>query len=364
VNTPLISAVSDTRHAEALAVTCGGSVLVDEFGPQIHITSAGADVQSVLNGWVAPVADLAVLSVEGDDAVRFLHSQLTNDIETLNEERWVLAGYCSAKGRLLTSLMCWRTQAGVRLIIPQPFVPGLKKRLSMFVLRAKVRIIDETEHWCLFGLGGRGAADMVKALGGHWPAPKAVDQSGPLVLLGCVPIPAADLSSSEDAASVARALLLVPTPDGATVWSTLTSGLTGWSSTLWRWADTRAGQPRLAAAGLERFVPQMVNLDLVDGVSFKKGCYPGQEVVARSHYLGKLKRRMFLAHVAGPAPAAGSDVLAPSATEPCGEVVMSAPSPQGGSHLLFESQITLAPQACLADGRSLTLLGLPYPVER
>jgi len=232
VNTPLISAVSDTRHAEALAVTCGGSVLVDEFGPQIHITSAGADVQSVLNGWVAPVADLAVLSVEGDDAVRFLHSQLTNDIETLNEERWVLAGYCSAKGRLLTSLMCWRTQAGVRLIIPQPFVPGLKKRLSMFVLRAKVRIIDETEHWCLFGLGGRGAADMVKALGGHWPAPKAVDQSGPLVLLGCVPIPAADLSSSEDAASVARALLLVPTPDGATVWSTLTSGLTGWSSTL------------------------------------------------------------------------------------------------------------------------------------
>lgn len=364
VNAPLIAAVSDTRHAETLAACCGGSVLVDEFGPQIQLTVPSAEGESVVKGWVAPIADLAVLSVEGDDAVRFLHSQLTNDIEALNEKRWVLAGYCSAKGRLLTSLMCWRTEVGVRLIVPQPFVPGLKKRLAMFVLRAKVRIVDETDRWCLFGLGGTGAADAMKALGSHWPAPNAIDQSGSMVALGCTPIPAAGLTPSDSAASVARALLVVPSPDSGTVWSTLTAQLTAWSSTLWRWADTRAGQPRLAAAGLERFVPQMVNLDLVDGVSFKKGCYPGQEIVARSHYLGKLKRRMFLAHTDGPAPAPGSDVLAPSATEPCGEVVTSAPSPQGGSHLLFESQIALAPQACLADGRLLTLLDLPYPVER
>ena len=364
VNAPLISAVSDTRHAEALAAGCGGSVLVDEFGPQIQITRPGTDAESVVRGWIAPIADLAVLSVEGDDAVRFLHSQLTNDIEALNNERWVLAGYCSAKGRLLTNLMCWRTEAGVRLVIPQPLVAGLKKRLSMFVLRAKVRIIDETERWCLFGVGGTEAAQAINGLGANWPAPKAIDRSASLITLGCMPVPAAELTPDDSTAVVERALLIVPTPDSATVWLTLTARLTPWSSTLWRWADTRAGQPRLAAAGLERFVPQMVNLDLVDGVSFKKGCYPGQEVVARSHYLGKLKRRMFLAYVDGPAPEAGSDVLAPSATEPCGEVVMSAPSPQGGSHLLFEAQIALAPQARLADGRPLTLLDLPYPVER
>jgi len=215
-----------------------------------------------------------------------------------------------------------------------------------------------------FGVGGSEAPQAINGLGANWPAPKAIDRSASLITLGCMPVPAAELTPDDSTAVVARALLIVPTPDSTTVWSTLTAQLTAWSSTLWRWADTRAGQPRLAAAGLERFVPQMVNLDLVDGVSFKKGCYPGQEIVARSHYLGKLKRRMFLAHTDGPAPAPGSDVLAPSATEPCGEVVTSAPSPQGGSHLLFESQIALAPQACLADGRSLTLLDLPYPVER
>ncbi len=362
MNVPLIAPVSDTRLAEDIATHCGGSVFNDDFGPQCTPHTAVSSLQRLLDGWVAPVTDLGLIRAEGADAIRFLHSQFTNDLENLAPATWHLTGYCSAKGRLLSTLIAWREDDAVMLVAPQPLVAGLKKRLSMFVLRAKVRITDDSENWALFGIGGAHAPQALGATGLGWPAPGTIAQSEAARALGFSAIPASDLDGAIAPTPIARALIVLPRSQSGQGWLTLSARLSPMPSTIWRWADVRTGVPRIAAAGIEHFVPQMVNLDLINGVSFRKGCYPGQEVVARSHYLGKLKRRMFLAHVDGDPPEAGSDVLAIGAAEACGEVVTAAPSPAGGAHVLFESQIAAAASASLPDGRALGLVQLPYPV--
>lgn len=360
VNSTLIPPTLDTGHAQALAALCSGTLASDSSGPQVQYPGSPADPLCIGRGWISPIADLGVLHIDGDDALRFLQSQLTNDLEGLPDNTWQLSGYCSAKGRLLASMMIWRGSDGIRMVASQPLLLGLRKRLSMFVLRAKVRISDESDRWFLFGIGGERAAETLRRLGAPWPDPHAVTSLGNGYALGCAPFGLQTLANATAPSSVSRALLVVPIDDAARAWSVLGAGLTPTPSTVWRWTEIQSGLPHIVAAGVERFVPQMVNLDLVNGVSFRKGCYPGQEVVARSHYLGKLKRRMFLAHVEGNAPEAGTDVLGPDGTEPCGEVVLAAPSPAGGAGVLFESQIAAADSARLADGRALLRLDLPY----
>jgi folate-binding protein YgfZ len=360
VNASLIPPTADTGHAQALAALCNGALASDSSGPQVLYPGRPIDPLSIERGWVSPIADLGVLHVDGDDALRFLQSQLTNDLEGLTENAWQLSGYCSAKGRLLASMMIWRGSDGIRMVASQPLLLGLRKRLSMFVLRAKVRISDESDRWFLFGIGGERAGETLRRLGAPWPGPHAVTSLGDGYALGCAPVASQTLANATVPSSASRALLVIPVDDTAHAWSVLGAGLTPTPSTVWRWTEIQSGLPRIVAAGVERFVPQMVNLDLVNGVSFRKGCYPGQEVVARSHYLGKLKRRMFLAHVEGNAPEAGTDVLGPEGAEPCGEVVLAAPSPAGGTSVLFESQIAAADSARLADGRALRRLDLPY----
>ena len=133
------------------------------------------------------------------------------------------------------------------------------------------------------------------------------------------------------------------------------------SGAFW-WSEIDAGVPTVFPATQEKFVPQMINLEVVGGVSFSKGCYPGQEVVARSQYRGKLKRRMQLAHCAASAPA-GADVFAAGDTEPAGTVVMAASAPDGGFDLLIECPLekTGAPlRLGSAEGPALALRTLPY----
>ena len=367
MNAPLIAPTFDTALADHLARDIGGEVSIDGFGEQYMPLGSQPLAQSVRAGWVAPLTDLGVLRAEGEQAVQFLHSQFTNDLENLPEHHWQLTGYCSAKGRLLATLLAWRdTAQSVMLIAPQPLIAGLRKRLSMFILRAKVRITDDSGHWVVLGVGGERAARALAALPLDWPAIGAVSTGSAGHALGFAPVPVdppteptAPAASTADVKS-ARCLLIMPRGDLSRVWPTLSQTLAPAPSFLWRWTEVRTGVPRIAAAGVEHFVPQMVNLDLVQGVSFRKGCYPGQEIVARSHYLGKLKRRMFLAHVTGEAPDAGTDVFAPGSAEPCGEVVTAALSPEGGAHVLYESQIVSAEQARLADGRPLAPVELPY----
>ena len=233
-----------------------------------------------------------LLSVTGTDARAFLHAQLTNDIEHLSGDRAVLAGWCSAKGRLLASFLVVPSADGFLLQLARDLAAPVAKRLSMFILRSKVKLADESESWEQFGVWD---AQLSNA-GVSWSGNVATVRVGD-----------------------GRNLQLAPRGE-------LKEPVTAHEAE-WALQEIRAGRPLITSATQDQFVPQMVNFEQLGGVDFKKGCYPGQEIVARAQYRGQVKRRMV--HAIAPAGVA----LQPGADYNGGTVVDVAPA-GNGSELL------------------------------
>ena len=350
---PLLAPQYTREAAESLATSVGGQLIDDAWGPWIEVGVSALPPGS----FCAPLAELGRVRIEGEEAARFLHSQITNDVEHLQPgmARW--GGYCSAKGRLLASFRYTRTDAGIDLVCSRTLAVGLKRRLSMFVLRAKVKITDQSDAQAIFGLCGMQAAEAAaQALGLDIPDAEGAASNVAAQLLSLPALPA-----QEGELARPRWLLIVAASEAQTVWAALTAAVSGCSAAVWRQTEVRSGVARVVGATVERFVPQRVNFESVGGVDFRKGCYPGQEVVARSQYLGKLKRRLFAAHLPGPVPEPATDVFPEGSTEPCGEVVLAAPDGQGGCELLFEAQTAaVETQRLLVNGQPLSLRPLPY----
>lgn len=356
MSTPTLQAAWNAEAVERFAAAIGGGTSVDDWGPAIAV-----GVDTLPDGpFAAPLADLGLVTVGGDEAAKFLHGQLTNDVEHLpaGEARW--GGYCTAKGRLLSTFRYWRDPAAIRLTVSRPLAAALARRLSMFVLRARAKVTDASDAVALFGVAGdEAAAAVARAFGLVVPGADGSASAGDAHLVGLPALPAADARAARP-----RWLLAVPVERAADAWQALAAVAAPVSAAAWRRTEVLAGIPRIVPGTLELFVPQMLNFESVDGVNFRKGCYPGQEVVARSQYLGKLKRRMYAARGTGPVPAPGSDVWPAAGGEPCGQVVLAAPDGEGGFELLFESQ-TAAVEAGLvrAGDAPLTLAALPYALK-
>lgn len=220
----------------------------------------------------AKLQQYGVLQVTGEDARAFLHAQLTNDIEHLAPGESRYAGWCSAKGRLLATFLVVPCTSGFLLQLSRDLASAVAKRLSMFILRSRVKLADATDQWVQLGLWGPGAVEQLAALG--------------------VQAPGGELGVGEAGGAIAvriesrRFLVLA----GADAGDRLSPEGTGDE---WTLAEVRAGRPLIVEATQDRFVPQMVNLELAGGVDFRKGCYPGQEIVARAQYRGAVKRRMY-----------------------------------------------------------------------
>ena len=291
-----------------------------------------------------------VIAVDGEDAASFLHSQLTQDFSLLGADEARLAGYCSPKGRLLASFIGWKEGADrVLLLCSADVLPAAMKRLSMFVLRAKAKLSDASATVHVAGLAGTAAAQWLGDAAPAKPWGKAAAHGGTAVRL-------------PDAAGQPRYLWVVRADAQEAVLPTLS--LPALDVAAWRWLEVESAVPTITAATVDQFVPQMVNLEAVGGVNFKKGCYPGQEVVARSQYRGTLKRRGFLLHSSAQA-AAGQELFhSEDPGQPCGMVVDAAPAPGGGWSVFAEVKIAATQGGSLhlgsADGPLLTLRPLPY----
>ena len=297
-----------------------------------------------------PLTHLAVLEASGADATAFLHAQLSNDVQGLPADRSLLAGYCNAKGRLYAVPRLWRMAGGWRLALPADTADAVLKRLRMFVLRSQVTL-HRREDVSLLGVARPRPADCLRQAG--LPVPGEVDT---VVARG-------ETSVLRLPAPIERLALCVPDGEAPRLWAALASRATAAPAAAWRLLDIDAGLPAIYAATLESFVPQMVNLERVGGVSFRKGCYPGQEIVARMHYLGKPSRRMYRLQAPGVAPDPGSAVLDASAQE-VGTVVDAAAVAPAGCRLLAVLQVTAAEDGLrLPDGRPLERLPLPYALE-
>ncbi len=315
-------------------------------------TEATAAERALVGPVLAVLDEFGVIAASGADAAGFLHAQLTNDVAHLAPDAVQLNGYCNAKGRLLAVFTNWRDADAIYLQLPREILEPVRKRLSMFVLRAKVTLSDASERWVALGLIGRGSARLLQQAG---RLPQPVDGS---VALGETRIVRLRPSPRLEE----RFLLLVSARELAD-WLERLKAAPRVASGAWWWSQIDAGVPDVFAATQEKFVPQMINLEVLGGVNFRKGCYPGQEVVARSQYLGKLRRRMGIAHVEGRA-AAGADVYAEGEAQPVGTVVMAATAPSGGMDLLFECPVERVAAGPLraggADGPVLFVRPLPY----
>ena len=314
---------------------------------------------SLATGFVAHLDDLGLIAFTGEESARFLHSQLTNDVEHLGENDVRLAGYCSPKGRLLASFLMWRDSDSVYLQLPRELQAAVQKRLQMFVMRAKTKAADVTGNHVLLGLGGGDAEAVLRTWFDALPEAPYTRLDHPLGTLLRV----------ADAFGAPRYLWLASPETADTVAPELAGRLTVAGSDAWRLADIHAGVPVITAATQEQFVPQMVNLELLGGVNFKKGCYPGQEIVARSQYLGKLKRRTALATINDAAVAAGTEVFTPAdPDQPCGMVVNVAPNGAGGVDALVEMKLDALEagvvHATSATGPALQFLPLPYVLDK
>ncbi|HYD95777.1 MAG TPA: folate-binding protein [Noviherbaspirillum sp.] len=306
-------------------------------------------------GFVAPLTDAGLVVATGDDAPAFLHNQLTNDVERLGPEEARLAGYCSPKGRLLATLLMWKTAAGIHLQLPRQIQPAVQKRLQMYVLRAKVKLADASDAVVLLGAGGEPAAGLLKTWFPQLPAAplaKTDSEHGTLIRLS-------------DAFGQPRYQWAVPAAAAAACWTELVKTLTPVGTPLWRLTDIHAGVPLVTQATQEQFVPQMINFELIGGVNFKKGCYPGQEVVARSQYLGKLKRRMLLASVDALEVKPGTELFwSGDPDQPYGMVVNAERNFGSGSDILAELKLAATEEGTIhlgsASGPALSFLTLPY----
>ncbi|MEY2617422.1 MAG: hypothetical protein RL522_424 [Pseudomonadota bacterium] len=294
---------------------------------------------------VAPLPHLGVIRAQGEDAASFLHGQLTQDFVLLPPGQARLAAFCSAKGRMQASFIGVRlSPQDIALVVSRDLLAPTLKRLSMFVLRAKVKLSDATESFTLRGLAGEaslGADGVALAPWSH-----QVQETAHRV--GLYP-----------ANGVARALWLAPAGTPEPAGTTL-------DPALWQWGEVHSGVATVSAAVLEAFVPQMLNYESVGGVNFKKGCYPGQEVVARSQFRGTLKRRATLARAEAPLQTGMEIFHAQDPSQPCGQVAQAAPAPGGGWDAIVSLQTSAMEGGGLTvgsvDGPALTLQPLPYPL--
>ncbi len=331
MQTDELSAGWDQEATARFLASCGAPAGVDAYGPAALFPALGAD-----DGIVAPLPEFGLIAASGADATSFLHAQLTNDLEHLPAEQARWYGYCTPKGRLLATVLGWRSAEEILLWVPRPLAAGLCQRLARYVMRAKVKLEDRSNDTALFGLAGTRAAALLAGLGVQAPEPLAVAVAGDLTIVGLPP--------ALPAPGTPRWLLVAPAVRTEELWSELGGNLTPASSTRWRWLELRSGMARVVPVTSGRHVPQTLNLDLLGGVNFQKGCYPGQEVVARTHYRGTAKRRMFLGKLDGNEPLPGEDILADGAAEAIGSVIIAAANPAGGAELLFEahSSVVLA----------------------
>jgi len=317
------------------------------------------DLAAMRAGFVAPLTDLGLMAFSGADAVSFLQRQLTNDVEHMHAAEARLAGYCTAQGRLLASFLMWKAGDEIVLQLPRELQPTIQKRLQMYVLRDKVKITDADSDEVVLGLGGTAAADALAPWFASLPSEpyaKVDGEHGSLIRVA-------------DALDAPRYQWVASAETIAKAWPSLLASLKPLANNAWRLTDIDAGIPQITVATQEKFVAQMVNFELIGGVNFKKGCYPGQEIVARTQYIGKARRRMMAASITLPSGdvAAGTDVYSSDdPSQPYGTIVNAERSRTEQINCLVSIRIPVAEGIAIhlgsATGAILSFKPLPYPL--
>ena len=344
---------------------------VIQDGRVVNYGNTATELESMRSGTVlADLSHFGLIHFLGDDAQSFLQGQVSCDVRAINPSAdgatALYGSYCNPKGRMLASFLMWHDSGGYVMQLPAELRAAIEKRLSMYVLRAKLKLADSSDTLVRFGLAGNHAAELLRRI------------------LGRVPRSPLDVIHARQGSAICLErdrFELVMVPEAAPeMWERLSMEARPVGAACWDWLGIKSGIPVITAATQEQFVPQMVNLEAIGGVSFQKGCYPGQEIVARAQHLGKIKRRMFLANIQPPpvssdippAPiasiAAGDELFSTDVGEQSsGMVVNAAPAPGGGFDVLAVIQTSSIEAGKIywksLDGSPLGIMPLPYLVN-
>lgn len=330
---------------QAFLASRGGTA---EDDGRVSFTGADAEPPCAL----VDLSHLGLLRLTGEDTRAFLQGQVTNDVRQVSARHSQLSGVCSPKGRMIANFRLFERDGDLYLQLPRERAEVVAKRLRLYILRAKVVLEDVSDELVRIGLVGECAETLLPVV------PDAGDGSV---------AHAEALTVIRHPGPTPRFELVCPADAAAAFWEHAEREARPAAPGYWELMDIRAGVPTVYADTAEAFVPQMANMQLVDGVSFTKGCYTGQEVVARMQYLGKLKRRMYAARLEGDTvPAPGQELYSPGSAsgQGAGRVVDARPSPGGGIDLLVVAEIASAEGPGLRlgseDGPALELRELPY----
>lgn len=322
-----------------------------------HFGAPEAECAAAMQGDVlVDLSHFGLVQVEGPDSLTFMQGQFTNDVRAVDDGHSQLSGHLTPKGRLFNVFRLFQRDGAYYLRMPAALVQPALERLRKYVLMSKVSLSDAGDSLLRIGVSGPHAYARLAQKLDHMPqaADEVAHGKGLTVVRVAGPHPRAEVyGEAANIQALWQKLATVAKPAGASAWALL---------------DIHAGLPNIFPANVEAFVPQMVNLQLVNGVSFHKGCYTGQEVVARMQYLGTLKRRMYLAHIDGTVvPAAGTELYCSHSDsgQGAGRVVDAQPAPSGGVDLLAVVQISLVEnndeiRIGDATGARLTFKSLPY----
>ncbi|MFK8075314.1 MAG: folate-binding protein YgfZ [Granulosicoccus sp.] len=324
--------------------------------PEVEEAQNGSDGSVQLHD----LSDWRVVDVTGADAASFLQGQFCNDLLQVSVTRAQITGYCTPKGRLLALPVIVGTEDGFRLLIKSAVMGAFIKRLSMFIMRSDVTLSERTELICS-GV----VADSAQSVG---------DLQG---ALGTLPFAPLDVATSESSQLIrwhddhvgqtrSRFVHIANQADSVAMWNS--TGSERKSFARWRAGDISAGIPSITEGTSESFVPQMINLQLIDALSFTKGCYPGQEIVARMQYLGKLKRHMRLFKLpGGDAPLVPGAKLSAGDDAAAGEVIDAVTINESGAGeesrytlLIAVVKVSSDASALSIEGRELQALDVPY----
>jgi len=304
---------------------------------------------------ICDLSHLDLLALSGSDALTFLQGQVTNDVKLLNDNSAHYTGYCNPKGRLLALFLAYSHDNKLYLQLNHKLAEPITKRLQMYIMRSKVTISNASDSIVKIGLSGK---DIVPLLGEFFTQ---------------VPQQAFEVANTENVSlirlptrlnEIPRFEIICETERAKSIWQSLKIHCKPVGKPSWEWLEIQAGIPDIYFNTQEEFVPQMVNLDVLGAISFKKGCYTGQEIVARTHYLGKVKRRTYLAHISTSAPPQAGDDVENSNNEIVGKIVRSTLAPAGGYSVLVEVRLESLESGNINwQGKEIAIQTLPYKIS-
>jgi len=336
-----------------LGLTQYGAIISDNVVTSFR--QAQTEIESVTSkNTLCDLSHLGLLELSGEDAAGFLQGQVTNDVNLLTGNNAHLSGYCSPKGRLLALFLAFAHHNHLHLQFNRTIVEPILKRLKMYVMRSKVEIKDVSDSIIKFGLNGPNSLALLMP---HFTQIPTEDYE-------LVSLDNAAILKLPTIAGHSRFQIFTGDKNAPILFNALKADCLLVGKPCWDWLDIQSGIPDVLPKTQEQFVPQMLNLDILNGINFKKGCYTGQEIVARTHYLGKVKRRTYLASIAASTAPIEGDKIVDSVGSEVGQIVRAAPNQQAEYDALIELRIEAKQAGNLTwNNAAIHIKAQPYPVN-